>query len=255
MGVVVTFTDYRPVARFDGHPWTTVKVSEAPRPTGPWTVIDTQALDPLDPNPQVPQKRSFTTEEATLEDGWFKVTFRDEDGDESDTAPIWSSASESTDRPSVDEVALLLRTRTIGGPTADPELGGDTYPGELVTFTAETRPSASEVDRIILTAYEATTGELAAFGTLESVTGLVRHAVSLYAAILVETSFFREQANDNDIQTFRDMRAEIMKAIRQALTAAPGGTAEFAFGTLKIGGIREAPTPYECANPMFGIDF
>lgn len=80
MAEVITFTHYRPPARFDSLPWVSVVIYEATSSTGPWTLIDTIALVP-DADPSDPSYRSFTTELGTAEDLWYRVVFVDGTGD------------------------------------------------------------------------------------------------------------------------------------------------------------------------------
>lgn len=88
MGLVRTFTGYRPGARYDDKPWTQVRIDEAAASAGPWTTIDTLALDPIDLDPTAPSLREFTTEEGTLADGWYRVVFLDADGDQQFTDAV-----------------------------------------------------------------------------------------------------------------------------------------------------------------------
>lgn len=88
MGSVVTFENYRPIAREDGQPWTSVEIYEGPSALGPWTLIDTLDLDPVDVDPSSPQSRSFTTTEGTLDFGWYRVTFRDAANNRQETTPV-----------------------------------------------------------------------------------------------------------------------------------------------------------------------
>jgi len=85
---VITFENYRPGPRQDGEPWTQVTIEESATPDGTWTLIDTITLSPVDTDPASPQLRSFTTENATLTDGWYRVTFLDADGDTQVTDPV-----------------------------------------------------------------------------------------------------------------------------------------------------------------------
>jgi hypothetical protein len=75
--MIVTFNDYTPPARADGLPWTHVRIEEATRLGGDFTAIDTQALSPLDPDPSAPISRDFTTDDATVSAGWYRVVFID----------------------------------------------------------------------------------------------------------------------------------------------------------------------------------
>jgi hypothetical protein len=86
--------------------------------------------------------------------------------------------------PSVDDVALLLQTRTISA-------GG----GPLSTFTDATRPSAEQVAGII---YQAIIVICEQFKQ-DVPTYLyprVKQAIAFQAAVLVEDSFFREQVTN-----------------------------------------------------------
>lgn len=86
---VVSLTGYRPSARFDALPWTAARIEEGPTFSGPWTLIDTKALTPLDTDTTAPQLRSFTTELATLESGWYRIVFVDATGDtDQPTLPV-----------------------------------------------------------------------------------------------------------------------------------------------------------------------
>lgn len=80
--MVVTFADYSPTPRFDGNPWVTVRIQEATLVAGPWTTIETITLAPLDTDPENPISRSFTTENATDFELWYRLVFVDATGDE-----------------------------------------------------------------------------------------------------------------------------------------------------------------------------
>lgn len=94
MGEVVSFQNYKPPARYDSLPWTDAKIEEAPSSSGAWVVIDTIALSPADTNPAAPRFRSFTTEQGTGPDLWYRVIFVDADGDTSEaTSAVQNVAS------------------------------------------------------------------------------------------------------------------------------------------------------------------
>lgn len=134
--------------------------------------------------------------------------------------------------PSVAEVALLLRSRTQTIPGLD--LGGDTGPEQLETFTVTTRPTAAEVQRLIDTAYGTVMGRI--IGTVpDEFVAEARHAVALYAAILVELSFFREQADDAAVKVLRELYAAAMATLKQSVRDA---SPRPAFGSLVIGTTR-----------------
>lgn len=159
-------------------------------------------------------------------------------------------------KPTVDEVAMLLRTRTVGPPDANTGgLGGDTGPSDYTTFDATTRPTDTEVQMIIDASCSTVWGRLGmALGSLQDWQGLViRHASALYAAILIEVSFFKETANQALLDMWRSM-------IDQALTGVAGGDVapgvqHYSFGSLTIStGTTIGALPYAPADFMPGID-
>lgn len=90
VGFLVSLTDLRPSARFDGQAWTDARLEEATSPLGPWTVLETVALDPVDADPAAPQERSFTTALATLEAGFYRVVWLDAALNTQPTSAIFS---------------------------------------------------------------------------------------------------------------------------------------------------------------------
>ncbi len=84
---VVSFTDYTPVPRYDDQAWTIARIEEAATIDGPWSLIQAFALDPVDADPAAPMSRSFTTELATLDDGWYRLVWVDPDANESAADP------------------------------------------------------------------------------------------------------------------------------------------------------------------------
>jgi hypothetical protein len=109
---VISFESYTPAPRYDAIPWTEVRIEEGTALAGPWTLIDTIALSPVDANPAQPAARSFTTENATDTDGlWYRLIFADASGDT--LGPIFP-VQNIVSRPhyaTVEELALLLRVR------------------------------------------------------------------------------------------------------------------------------------------------
>jgi hypothetical protein len=111
VSLVVSFEGYTPTARYDNTAWTEVRIEEATAAEGPWTLIDTISLSPVDADPANPATRSFTTENATADGLWYQLTFADATGDTLEpTFPVQNVAS----RPpyaTVDELASLLRIK------------------------------------------------------------------------------------------------------------------------------------------------
>lgn len=174
---VVSFTAYTPPPRYDAQSWTQARVEEAAVATGPWTSIDTKSLV-ADVDPANPDQRSFTTELATLTDGWYRVTWLDAQGDASaPTEPVHNIAGGGA-VPTVDETAALLQERTWANGV------------QQGTFSADTTPTADQAQRLIDLAVD---DVLIAFGgTIPA--GYERRArmlATLRAATLIENSFFR----------------------------------------------------------------
>jgi hypothetical protein len=81
--MIVSFRDFELEPRYDGTPWTEIRINESMSETGPWTQIDARALD-FDVtvnNPADPQPINFTTSNATLDAGvgWYKIQLVDSD--------------------------------------------------------------------------------------------------------------------------------------------------------------------------------
>src|SRR4029077_15086797 len=113
MAQVITFEDYRPIARYDSEAWTEAQIEEAVAVAGPWTVIDTIVLSPLDADPSDPALRNLTTDQADdAPDLWYRITFLDTGGNTSlPTTPVQNS-DDTTSYANVDELMRILKIRT-----------------------------------------------------------------------------------------------------------------------------------------------
>jgi hypothetical protein len=114
-------------------------------------------------------------------------------------------------RPTVEEVAALERTRTVG------EMGA-----ELGTFTTETRPTALEVEALVDQAMEAILGQLPVWFGI-TYYQRTRHAVALYAAILIEGSYFREKLDEGSVELYRELLRTHIGNLRAQIDADPVG--------------------------------
>jgi hypothetical protein len=156
-------------------------------------------------------------------------------------------------KPSVDDVALLLRERTPGDTMGG--LGGDTNTALPTTFDESTRPTAAEAQRVIDTAYGVTVskfeGGAAAVPDDPDIVTSVKFAVSLYAAVLIAISFFGADDSEGIIQLWRELYRDNVKSARDVI--APGFDESFSFGTLRITSSVERPAPNY--DPVPGIDF
>src|SRR5207244_4319034 len=104
--------------------------------TGPWEEIETIDLDPVDSDPTTPQERNFTTENGSLEGGWYRVVFLDAAAGEQVSEPV--SRRQPAWRPALDDVGALIRARTK-----------DVNGNEVGTFNEDTRPTGALVEIII----------------------------------------------------------------------------------------------------------
>jgi hypothetical protein len=80
--------DFTPPKRFDNEPFTSVRMQEAEGSGGPWTTLETITIDPVDADPSAPATRSYTTGLATLEEGWLRLEWVDDDGAIFDSDPV-----------------------------------------------------------------------------------------------------------------------------------------------------------------------
>lgn len=106
MSQVITFVDYRPPARFDSQAWVQARVEEAATAAGPWALIDTLDLDPLDVDPTQPAARSLTTDQASDDPAlWYRLTFIDYQFAQSlPTVPIQNVDVSGYDYLTLDEI-------------------------------------------------------------------------------------------------------------------------------------------------------
>lgn len=111
MTQVVSFEDFLPSPRYDGLPWTEVQIGEGATVDGPFTLIDTIAISPLDADPELPAYRNFTTSLADdAADLWYQLTFFDAAGAFAQpTFPVQNTAEDRPIYASVSELAVVLR--------------------------------------------------------------------------------------------------------------------------------------------------
>lgn len=179
----LTLTDYTPVVRYDGTAWTSAQMFEAADPDGPWTLIETFVLEPVDADPENPETRDFTTTNATLETGWYQIVWVDDFLNESSTPAVQNVSVVRAYRPLVSDVAEVIRMRTV-----------DSNGVEQGTFTAGTRPTYEEVERII----DRSMWKLEAkFGPEmpQELVGSAAEVVSLRAAMMIELTYFGDQVS------------------------------------------------------------
>ena len=115
MPVVVALEDFRPSPRYDGEPWTDAQIYEGTASDAVFTLLETQALTPVDADPENPAYRNFTTQLGTAEELWYQIVFIDADMSTGQpTAPIQNVADEQT------RLRLGGRTRAVAQGLSDP---------------------------------------------------------------------------------------------------------------------------------------
>jgi hypothetical protein len=183
MTYVVSFTEFMPPPRFDSISWNSVQIEEAVTVDGPYTVIDTVSI-PTDSDPAHPAERSFTTSLATLQSGWYRMTFLDGLGNRGPVASMEAIAvGESGFLPAVSDVGLEILSRTR-----------DQYGNLIGTFNADTSPNDTQVLGII-----DQVAPLVGDAIGDTIPGAMyddaRKLIAIRAAMQIETSFFSDQVN------------------------------------------------------------
>jgi hypothetical protein len=108
--------------------------------------------------------------------------------------------------PTVQEVADIDRTRAI-----------DDTGDEVENFGSTTRPTDTDVSRLITQAVGGVLGQLR-FSFPPDYYDDVRHMVCLYTAILIEGSFFKEQVtNSSAVLTWRTMLEDGLKTLNESI--------------------------------------
>lgn len=80
MGLTRSFNGFEPIEVYppaDG--FDEIDIEEAEESDGPWTVIDNQSIT-VAPDPTDPPSYDFTTTEATLESGWYRIAWKNSTG-------------------------------------------------------------------------------------------------------------------------------------------------------------------------------
>jgi len=110
MTQVVSFVDYLPSPRYDSLPWTEARIEEGATVSGPWSLVETIAISPLDADPAAPAYRNFTTQLASDGELWYRIVFADADGDVGQpTYPVQNTLNARPVYASVSELAGILR--------------------------------------------------------------------------------------------------------------------------------------------------
>jgi hypothetical protein len=204
---------YTPPERVSVH-WLSARIEEAADPLGTRADISGQiTLSPAITDPMSPPTYSFETRTATLPEGWYRVVWRDTNGDETPTEWVQLRAL-SPYAPTVADIAAILRARAV-------ELGGF----RVDTFTDRTVPSAQQVQQLI-GLY--TPMVFATLGRLDDLrcanAGDLRSAARVLAgqrvALEVEASYWPDEIVDAAaVDVRRTLLADDLAALEPALTA------------------------------------
>jgi hypothetical protein len=210
--MVRTFKDWLPLPRLDSTPWEEVILQESTTRDGPWDDIDTITL-PVDPDPAHPQPVSFTTDEATLDEGWYRLVFT-KDADASTSDPVHFENEVNPDYlPTVDGVAVLIRARTK-----------DRFGNEVGTFNSDTRPTRTQAIEAINHAGNIVMAALGEDPPSETAAS-AREMVKIRAAMTIELGYFPEQieADQSPYDRLKDMYDEELERVIKAIDEIGGG--------------------------------
>lgn len=213
---VVTFTDYMPTPRTDGIPWTILRVEESTSKDGPWTQIDQINLVPVDADPAQPAARSFTSVNAVLTAGWYRLSFRDAAAHVVYADPIQNIPPlQSPWSPSLSDVGLIILARTR-----------DSFGNELGTFTATTKPTEAQAARLIQKA-ALDVADVIGDDVPDFLLDDAKGVVAIRTAMKIETSYFPDQVNSGRSiypQLKDDYEAAMNRLQRQLTLFAEGQT-------------------------------
>lgn len=208
MAIVVSLRNFEPPPRYDGIPWTHARIEEGPTHDGPWTQLADMTLTPVDADPRYPMTRSWTIENATIDSGWYKVTFLDATNDKiQPVEPIQNLPDITVPyTPTLNEVGVVAAARTK-----------DQYGNETLTFTSNTRPTGEQVRNLIEVARDDVVSELDEDIPAEAA-DIVRAAVALRTAMLIETSYFPERIGPNtNFSAIKDLYDDSLRRAQKAV--------------------------------------
>lgn len=193
---VITIQEMIPPIRADGVPWNRVQIEEGPSDIGPWVIIDTIVFGDPDVDPSNPKPRSFSTDNATLEEGWYVFTWLDAVGQISQPLePMHNIALPTVSYlPTIREAADYVRARTK-----------DNLGNERGTFTDATRPTAVAVASIINKAASDFTTKFD-YDIPTEMYQQARDLIALGAALRIEISYFPEQVG-TDRTAYAELKA------------------------------------------------
>jgi hypothetical protein len=204
---VASFAAVEPPPRFapaggDPGPWTRVRASEAPARSGPWTLLGTVAISPVDADPADPAPLMVTLAGVALVAGWYLLELLDADGNSQPFAPLYNGQSW---RPSISDVAKQSRAYTNG----------------QNAFDDETVPAASEVEGYIDIAVQEIAGRVGlSDDSISPLADLARTAATWHAAASVEGQNSQESETT---QGFRWKQSSYIACLNELVGQARSG--------------------------------
>lgn len=246
MSYTRTFQDFGPPPRYDGDPYTQVVIAESESRGGPWATVETLSITPAE-NPAEPPLYSFTTDLAALEEGYYRLTWKDASGDVFVGSEFWVGAAPDW-TPSIVDVAALLRARTK-------MLGGrQNVDGEAGTFNDLTRPTGTEVERLITQAVRRVASQVTTEPCNENLKTDARYCAALFAAMLIEQSYWPEQTNavGSAFKNLESMFDKAILALENAVKANCGGGEE---GEEELPGDAGPAGGYDDGYLLYGRDW
>lgn len=226
--MIVSFKDFELEPRYDGTQWTSIRINEANAETGPWTLIDTQALTPVT-DPSDPQPISFTTDNANLQPGtgWYKIQLVDAGLNIREYEPIFNPAT----------TEILASLDDVNG----------NLDGEVIEATADNsnliQISVARVVRGYLSPIVDTT-TLMSWQSPETTPNIIREiAAKLIAAQVYFTLAARQSldmSNDNFAQRLYDQAMAMLQGVIS--------------GTIIIDGVVETPIMEFGDTDYFPVD-
>lgn len=127
-------------------------------------------------------------------------------------------APDYTWQPEVWEVGALIHARTK-------QRGGK---GELGTFNAHTRPTGQQVEYLILQACRRVATAIGAEPCTEALKGDAKAAAAIYAAMLIEQSYWPEQtvAQGSSFKNLEALWKDQIRTLTEAVAEQCGGSGE-----------------------------
>lgn len=170
--------------------------------------------------PQPDGSQAFVTLEAPLSPGQYIIHWMTNGptstydtyvplvvvgGDAASTGVLWPQAPPEAVRPTVKDVALLERIRTVDRDTGE----------EIGTFTARTRPTDEDAEAVIDQAVDDILAEIPHDAMIDPIHyRKVQRAITFYAAMIVEGSWYKEQANERGGPTWQSEYQEALKNLQ-----------------------------------------